>query len=129
MPKRDQIGESYLFLTSRERASEPFSLEELCEATGWSIGTPRTYLTKRWPQWVAKVDDRYRTSGLVAIGEDEYRLKTVGKRSMKRIISAVTNEGPVTENSPERLGIAEVVDEDCVATVKLAPTPKEPQTE
>lgn len=73
MPKRDQIGESYLFLTSRERASEPFSLEELCEATGWSISTPRTYLTKRWPQWVAKVDDRYRTSGLVAIGEDEYR--------------------------------------------------------
>ena len=73
MPKRDHIGESYVFLTSRERASEPFSLEELCEATGWNIGTPRTYLTKKWPQWVAKVGDGYRVSGLVGIGEEEYR--------------------------------------------------------
>ena len=73
MPRRDQIGKSYLFLTSRERASQPFSLSELCEATGWNISTPRTYLTKKWPRWVAKVGDGYRVSGLIAIGEDEYR--------------------------------------------------------
>ena len=73
MPKRDQIGESYLFLTSRERASQPFSLTELCEATGWNISTPRTYLTKKWPQWVVKVGDGYRVSSLVAVSEDDYR--------------------------------------------------------
>ena len=50
-------------------------------------------------------------------------------RSVKRITSVVTNGGPVTENSSERLEVAEVVDEYWVATVKLAPTPKEPRTE
>ena len=73
MARGDKIGESYRFLTSCEQESGLFSLEQLCESTGWKPSTPRAYLSKKWGDWVTKEGDQYRVSGLSAITEDEYR--------------------------------------------------------
>ena len=73
MPNSDAIGDSYKFFVDRERTSEPFSLDELCDATGWKRRTPRTYLTKKWPTWISETDGGFLVSGLAALTEDEYR--------------------------------------------------------
>ncbi len=73
MPRRDGIGASYRFLTSREQSGEPFSLDDLCGATGWKLSTAKSYLSKNWRGWVEKRADGYRVSGVAAIGEDAYR--------------------------------------------------------
>ena len=73
MSRPDAIAESYRFLTTCERESGLFSLEQLCEATGWRPSTPRAYLSKKWVDWVTKESDQYRVSGLAAITKGAYR--------------------------------------------------------
>ncbi len=73
MPKRDAIGESYHFLVSYEQSGKQFALNELCDATGWKSSTSRSYLSKKWSEWIVKEDDGYRVSGLIDLNEDEYR--------------------------------------------------------
>ena len=73
MPKQDVIGESYRFLISCERSSKRFAIEELCDVTGWKPSTPRSYLSKKWSEWIEKEDCGYRVSGLTGLSEDEYR--------------------------------------------------------
>ncbi|MDE2821975.1 MAG: DUF3644 domain-containing protein [Chloroflexota bacterium] len=101
MPRRDSIGDSYRFFSERERTSEPFSLDELCEATGWSVGTPRTYLTKKWSLWIRqRPDGRYEVSGLTSISEDQYRRHM----SQKQEVSQEPSRPELPENV-ERLVI------------------------
>ncbi len=69
----DAVSDSYRFLTSCERSSKQFSLEELCDATGWGMATPRTYLSKKWGRWITGDSDGYRVSGLTSLSEAEYK--------------------------------------------------------
>ena len=69
----DAVGDSYRFLISCERTARQFSLEELCQATGWKRATPRAYLSKKWGRWITDAGNGYRVSGLSAYSEDEYR--------------------------------------------------------
>lgn len=73
MPKQDAIGKSYHFLVSCERSGKQFALNELCDATGWKPGTPRSYLSKKWSEWIVKEGEGYRVSGLIDLSENEYR--------------------------------------------------------
>lgn len=73
MANQDAVDDSYRFLTKCERSSRTFSLQELCEETGWSRSTPRTYLSKKWGEWITKDNGGYRVAGLIALTLDEYR--------------------------------------------------------
>ena len=95
MPRRDSIGDSYTFLVARESAAEPFSIDELCAATGWKARTPRTYLSKKWTPWVSETADGYHVSGLAAVSEDEYR------RHMSQVQDV--SQEPSRPDLPERV--------------------------
>lgn len=43
-----QVDKAYTFFLESFKAGNEFSLEELAEATGWSVSTVRTYLRKKW---------------------------------------------------------------------------------
>lgn len=43
-----QVDKAYTFFLESFKSGNEFSLEELAEATGWSVSTVRTYLRKKW---------------------------------------------------------------------------------
>jgi len=48
MKTNAHIKASYKFFLLKESRGESFSLDEIAKATGWSIVTVKTYLTKKW---------------------------------------------------------------------------------
>lgn len=46
--KWSQVDKAYNFFLNSFKTENEFSLEELAEASGWSVSTVRTYLRKKW---------------------------------------------------------------------------------
>jgi len=50
-----QITKAYEFFCNAEESKCCFTLEEVCKATGWKLGTVRAYRSKKW-HWFLKED-------------------------------------------------------------------------
>lgn len=71
--KVEKIRHSYRFLLAREQAAVPFTVAELATTVGWKPGTIKTYLGKKWNQFVHwDGTGSYRAQGLSTYTEDEY---------------------------------------------------------
>lgn len=55
--KFEKIDTAFDFFLERRQAQEAFTLDELKDATGWSLSTVRTYSTKRWHSFLQKLEE------------------------------------------------------------------------
>ncbi len=65
---------AFEFMLEKEKAGEAFTMAELAEATGWAVGSCRTYPSKRWHQYVHKDGTQYTSTGLIYLSKDEFSL-------------------------------------------------------
>lgn len=72
MAKLDALRASYTFLVQQELLGTSFAAQQLCDATGWKMGTARTYLSKKWPRWVARDAEGWKVEGLTELTETQY---------------------------------------------------------
>ena len=54
MSRFEQVDLAYEFLIEKEKLGESFNIQQLADATGWKAQSCRTYLSKRWHQYVSK---------------------------------------------------------------------------
>ncbi|MFB2680338.1 DUF3644 domain-containing protein [Shewanella mangrovisoli] len=73
MAKYDKVDLAFKFLSDKEKSGDSFTLEELSEHTTWTIGSCRTYVSKRWHQYIENDDGHYSTSGIRYLSEEEFR--------------------------------------------------------
>jgi hypothetical protein len=70
--KNTKIIKAYQFFLEAERESRIFTLEDISSHSGWSIGTTRTYKTKKWHFFLKEVIDGFRCEGLSNISQDAF---------------------------------------------------------
>lgn len=63
-PKR-RAERAYIFFGEAERNRRTFTLEELAEETGYTVGTAKIYVTKKWWWFVKKGQGTYFVEGFV----------------------------------------------------------------
>jgi hypothetical protein len=80
----EKVDKAYKFLTEKEIDGDSFSLKELAVACDWSQDTCRTYLSKRWHQYVHKDKTDYATSGVIYLSAEEFR--AVHSQRLQQII-------------------------------------------
>ncbi|MDL2267745.1 DUF3644 domain-containing protein [Desulfovibrio sp. OttesenSCG-928-G15] len=69
----DKIKQSYSFFVEKLSTSTEFTLQELANATGWSVSTVRTYLPKKWRPFLIQDGQLYSVnSSTFKYSEDEY---------------------------------------------------------
>jgi hypothetical protein len=72
MPKADnKIQKSYLFFLKKQKEKQGFELKELAQATGWSVSTIKTYLSKKWDDILKKNGSEYQVITM-KYSEEEY---------------------------------------------------------
>lgn len=64
---------AYEFLLTKEQEDQPFSIKALAEYVGWEMETVRTYLSKRWFQYIVRSDDDYIVKGISALNKEDFR--------------------------------------------------------
>jgi hypothetical protein len=74
MDKRNEnkIEKSYRFFKNKAELDKVFTLSELAEATGWSEGTAKTYLSKKWDSILEKTEEGYKVNNIARYSETEY---------------------------------------------------------
>ncbi|MEC7642866.1 DUF3644 domain-containing protein [Idiomarina sp.] len=73
MSRYDKVDSAYKFLKGKEVSQDSFSLDELAKATGWETGTCKTYVSKRWFQYVHKDQKDFKVSGVAYLSKKEFR--------------------------------------------------------
>ncbi len=63
-PKR-RAERAYTFFVEAERNRRSFTLEELAEETGYTVGTAKIYVTKKWWWFVKKGQGTYSVEGFL----------------------------------------------------------------
>jgi hypothetical protein len=71
--KYTKVDLAYAFLVNKERVGESFNIEELAKATNWKIETCKTYPTKRWHQYVERINKDFTSSGFAYMSLEEFR--------------------------------------------------------
>lgn len=94
--RSEKLSRAHAFL--RDHVGTPFSAENIAEATGWTVSTVRTYLSKQWESFVSKTVEGY----MVEPGFLEYPLDVflrmnsqkfmVNKDPFKPVLSLRTEE-------------------------------------
>ena len=70
--KNVRVRRAYRFFCESERKSKGFTLEDVASATGWSINTVRSYVSKKW-HFIIKPSSRgYVCEGVCSISEDAF---------------------------------------------------------
>lgn len=74
LSRYDKVDLAYEFLLQKEISGNAFSIEELAKNTGWKFESCRTYISKRWFQFLTKIDNgKYVTQGIQSIGKENFR--------------------------------------------------------
>nr|VFK53692.1 MAG: DNA adenine methylase (dam) [Candidatus Kentron sp. TC] len=70
----ERTEKSYHVFLEYERTGEPFSLKEIAEKVGWSVGTVRTYPSKKWRSFLTSLPyGKFKVHGLAGnYSLDEY---------------------------------------------------------
>jgi len=70
--KNAKSVKAYEFFCEAEKNKRVFSLVEVAQASGWSIGTTRTYRTKKWHFFLQEMTGGFIVSGIKNISEDAF---------------------------------------------------------
>jgi hypothetical protein len=70
--KHDKTKRAYHFFLEAEQAKRGFTLEEVAAVSGWSLGTTRTYRTKKWHFFIQELDGVFTCPGITNISEDAF---------------------------------------------------------
>lgn len=70
--KNDKTIKAYRFFVDAEHNQRIFSLEEVASTSGWSIGTTRTYKTKKWHFFIQEVEGGFACNGISHISQDAF---------------------------------------------------------
>jgi hypothetical protein len=73
MSRYEKVDKAYLFLKQKETTQDSFALDELADSTGWEAGTCKTYVSKRWYQYVHRDQKDYKVSGIAYLSKKEFR--------------------------------------------------------
>lgn len=74
MSRYELVDLAYDFLLDKEKTKSLFSIEELSTFTGWMPQSCKTYLSKRWFQYIHKKEkNRYFTIGIISLSKDDFR--------------------------------------------------------
>lgn len=68
-----KVDLAYNFLANKCKSNESFSITELASAVGWEIGSCKTYLSKRWHQYILKHEDGFYVQDILSLNKDEFR--------------------------------------------------------
>jgi hypothetical protein len=98
MAKYDKVDLAYNFLVKKELDGDSFTLVELCEYTTWSIDSCRTYVSKRWHQYVDIDDGHYTTAGLRYLSKHEFR--DIHSQKLKNVID-MSSKGVLLNKAKE----------------------------
>lgn len=70
--KPDRVVQSYRFLLAKEKANEPFTIDEVVNAIGWARASVTTYISKKWDKFITRDGDKFYVKGVSAYQEEEY---------------------------------------------------------
>lgn len=73
MSRYEKVDKAHKFLTDKENSGDSFTIGELAAGTGWSTDTCRTYLSKRWHQYIHKDKADYTPLGIIFLSLEEFR--------------------------------------------------------
>jgi hypothetical protein len=73
MSRYEKVDKAYKFLKMKEESQDSFSLEELSDITAWEIETCKTYVSKRWFQYVHRDQQDFKVSGIAYLSKSEFR--------------------------------------------------------
>ena len=73
MSRYEKVDKAYIFLKNKEEAEDSFALKELADVTGWEAETCRTYVSKRWYQYVHRDQQDLKVSGVAFLSKKEFR--------------------------------------------------------
>ncbi|KTC89481.1 DUF3644 domain-containing protein [Fluoribacter dumoffii] len=75
MSRYHRIDMAYAFLLEKEKTAAPFSIEELAEYVGWTSESCKTYVSKRWFQYLNKrSDNKYDVRGISSLSQNNFRI-------------------------------------------------------
>jgi hypothetical protein len=73
MSKTDSTRKAFVFLQKHTRSGRVFTMREFSEATGWSIVSVKTYLSKKLGELVQKEGEKLRAKAeVLRFTEDEF---------------------------------------------------------
>src|SRR5688572_6236327 len=72
MANKDSFINAYRFLLDKEISQQPFSMDELREATGWGNSTAKTYRSKKLKRFLQQTDNGYYVEGIGTFNEEEF---------------------------------------------------------
>ncbi len=72
MKKFEKVDLAYEFLIEKEKLGESFNIQQLADVTGWKPQSCRTYLSKRWHQYVSKDGLQFTSSGILFLSKEEF---------------------------------------------------------
>lgn len=74
MMKWDKVDKAYSFLCEKEKTGDSFALSGLANATGWKEASVRTYLAKRWHDFIFKSEGgKFKPKGILKFSAEEFR--------------------------------------------------------
>ena len=68
----DKTTRAHQFFVQAEKQNRIFTLKEVADASGWSLGTTRTYRAKKWHFFLIEVDGGLVCQGVKDITEDAF---------------------------------------------------------
>ncbi len=87
-PQKSQAERAYAFFLEAEHHQRRFTSEELAEETGYTVGTTKNYLTKKWWWFVKKEHGTYRVEGFHDYPLQEFLVSLQQKTSGPGSVSA-----------------------------------------
>ncbi|ECF3544547.1 DUF3644 domain-containing protein [Salmonella enterica] len=69
----NKVDLAFDFLVQKEISQESFTIQELAEATGWTIPTCKTYPTKKWNTYISHDGEHYATAGFKYLSKEDFR--------------------------------------------------------
>lgn len=68
----EKFKKSYKFFSEMQKTNKGFKKIDIANATGWSISTVRTYVSKKWDKLLKEKNGQYFCDGMSNYTEDEY---------------------------------------------------------
>ena len=74
MGKWDKVDKAYELLLKKEGMGDSFTIKEIANSTGWKEASVKTYLAKRWHDFVEKDgQNKYKTTGVSKLSKEDFR--------------------------------------------------------
>lgn len=84
MSRYNRVDIAYNFLINKEKSGLSFSIEELADYVGWKPQSCKTYLSKRWFQYIQKKEHRYEVIGISFLSQEDFR--KLNCQNLERVI-------------------------------------------